>query len=163
MFSKWTATARQHEVTDINQTQSMNDAVSVWESPQAGFHERFLAPHVSKIGGNTMIPSCWSVDKTVHGFSTTEHTDGAPIATFETTRGMVRRTCRKLVALTQFCKCHRRCRPHVARPRLPEEMHTSRLLCELENQMTQQVSRKSDEIDGMRLEKTLGCGQVFDP
>ena len=65
------------------------------------------------------------------------------------------RTCRELVALTQFCKRRRRCRPHVARPRPIAEMHTSRLFCEFERKMTQQVPRKSDEIFKMRVVKTL--------
>ena len=47
MFSKLRATARQQEVNNINQTQSMNDAVFFSESPQARFHEEFLASHVS--------------------------------------------------------------------------------------------------------------------
>ena len=34
--------------------------------------------------------------------STIEYTDDAPLATFETTQGLVRRMCRKLVVLTQF-------------------------------------------------------------
>ena len=42
-------TARHYEVINIYQTQ-MNNAVFVSESPQARFHERFFAPHVSKIG-----------------------------------------------------------------------------------------------------------------
>ena len=51
---------------------------------------------------------------------------------------------------------------HVARPGLPEEMHSSRLLCEFGNQVMRQVSEKSDEIDGTRLEKTLESRRVFD-
>ena len=47
-------------------------------------------------------------------------------------------------------------RPHVARPGLPKEMHVSRLLREFGNQVMRQVSEKSDEIDGMRLEKDVG-------
>ena len=117
--------SRLHKIINTNQTQSMNDTVFVLESPQAWFHERFLASHVSKIGGNTTTPYSSSVDKTVHGLQQ-PNADDAAIATFETTRELVRRTSRKLVALTQFCKRHRRCRPHVARPKLPEEMHTSR-------------------------------------
>ena len=67
MFSKWRVTARQHEVIDVNQTQSIDDAVFISESPLAGFHDGFLTSHASKIGGNTVIPSSWSIDKTVHG------------------------------------------------------------------------------------------------
>ena len=66
--------------------------------------------------------------------------------------------------LTQFGNCHHhRRRQDVARPNLPEEMHISRILCEFENQVTRQVSGKSDGIDGMRFEKTLGSCQVFGP
>ena len=70
-FSKWRVTARQHEVINIHKRQSMNDVVFVSESPEAKFHERFFASHVQKIGGNTMIPSSWSVDKMVHGLQQT--------------------------------------------------------------------------------------------
>ena len=38
------------------------------KGPQARFHERFFASHVSEIGGNTVIPSSLSLDQTVHGF-----------------------------------------------------------------------------------------------
>ena len=71
MFSKWRVTASQHEVMNMNQTQSMYDAVFVSESPQAKLNEIFFASHVSKIGGNTMIPSSWSVDKTVQSLQQT--------------------------------------------------------------------------------------------
>ena len=74
-----------------------------------------------------------------------------------------RRTCRKLVALTQFWKRHRHCRPHVARPSLPEEMHILRLLYEFENQVMPKVSGKSDVFGVKLLETTLGSGQVFGP
>ena len=91
----------------------------------------------------------------MHGLQQTDTIDDAPLATFESTRDLVRRTCRELVALTQFCKRRRRCRPHVARPRPIAEMHTSRFFCEFERKVAQQVPRKSDEIYGMRLVKTL--------
>ena len=64
-------TARQREVIKTYQTQSMNDAVFISEGPQARFHERFFASHASKIGGNTVVPSSWSIDKTVHGLQQT--------------------------------------------------------------------------------------------
>ena len=67
MFSKWRVTARQHEVIDVNQAQSMNDTVFISESPLTGFHDGFLTFHVSKISRNTVVPSSWSIDKTVHG------------------------------------------------------------------------------------------------
>ena len=67
MFSKWRVTARQHEVIDVNQTQSMNDTAVLSESPQTGLHDGFLTFHVSKINRNTVVPSSWSIDKTVHG------------------------------------------------------------------------------------------------
>ena len=67
MFSKWRVTARQHEVIDVNQAQSMNDTVFISESPQAGFHDGFLTSHVSKIGVDTVVPPSWNIDKTVHG------------------------------------------------------------------------------------------------
>ena len=55
----------------------------------------------------------------------------------------------------------RKNRPHVARPGLPEEVHISRLLSEFGNQVMRQVSEKSDEIDGTRLEKTMESCRVF--
>ena len=146
------------------QTQSMNYAVFVSESPQARFHERNFASHVSKIGGNTMMPSSWSVDKTVHGLQQPNTLMMLHFATFETTRELVRRTCRKLVSLTQFSASVivvvvrmllvqvslKKCTLHVS-------------ICEFENQVTQHVSGKSDEFDGMRLGKTLGSCRVFGP
>ena len=67
MFSKWRVTARQHNVIDVNQAQSMNDTVFISQSPQTGFHDRFLIFHVSKISRNTVVPCSWSIDNTVHG------------------------------------------------------------------------------------------------
>ena len=138
------------------QTQSMNYAVFVSESPQPRFHERIFASHVSKIGGNTMMPSSWSVDKTVHGLQQPNTLMMLHFATFETTRELVRRTCRKLVALTQFSASVivvvvrmllvqvslKKCTLHVSIVSLKTK--------------SQQVSGTSDEFDGMRLEKTLG-------
>ena len=39
-------------------------------------------------------------------------------------------------------------------------MHISRLLCEFENQVMRQVSGKSDEIDGTRLENVRGVNSA---
>ena len=66
-FSYWKIITRQREVINIRQAQRLNDTVFVSGSPQAKFNERFFASHVWKIGGNTLLPSSWSVDQTVHG------------------------------------------------------------------------------------------------
>ena len=102
----------------------MNDAVVISESPQAGFYDGFISSHVSKIGGNTVIRLLGAVVEDRTRPSTTEHTDDAPIATLEMTRGLFRRTC------------HHRRRQHVARPSLTEKMHISPLLREFQNQVT---------------------------
>ena len=59
-------TARQHEIIDVNQAQSMNDTVFISESPQTGFHDGFLTCQVSKISRNTVVPSSWRVRANLH-------------------------------------------------------------------------------------------------
>ena len=52
----------------MHKAQGLNEPIIVSESPQAKFHERFFASHVSKIGDNTLGPSSWSVDQTAYSF-----------------------------------------------------------------------------------------------
>ena len=130
----------------------MNDADFISESPQAGFHDGFLTSHVSKIGGNTVIPSSWSGDRTRP--STTEHTDDAPVATFEMSETGCAASIFEIVIIVVVVSMLlvqvslKNCTLHVS-------------FMSLKTQITQQMSGKSDEIDGMRLEKTLEFCQVF--
>ena len=98
-----------------------------------------------------MIPSSWSVDKTVQGLQQTGKlgnwfAEVSDTSCADSIFASVIVVVRMLLVQVSL-----------------EEIHTSRLPYEFENEVTQQVSRKSDEIDGMRLEKTLGSCQVFGP
>ena len=131
-------TAREYEIINLHHPRGLNDTVFVSKSPQGRFHDRFFRfPSFEdrRQLGDTIFLEHWPSRILL---STSEHSDGAPTATFVTTREFVHRTCRKLAVLTQFWNYrHRLWCPQLVRPNHFEATHISRFVYEYEKQVKQ--------------------------